>query len=168
MLCNDVQDSLKVYIDGAMGPEQRRAVEAHLQSCANCRAALERIDRLAVVLLDAKPPPVPPGFASRVMLAAKSRKRATNVAAGNPWQWWKGISMPMRAAAAAVLIVGVSVGLLMSWAAGPPIAALADRKVTAAADPLDAYNLDYLSDTPEGSIAEGYLALVWGGNEGGR
>ena len=160
MLCNDVQDSLKVYIDGAMGPEQRRAVEAHLQSCANCRAALERIDRLAVVLLDAKPPPVPPGFASRVMLAAKSRKRATNVAAGNPWQWWKSISMPMRAAAAAVLIVGVSVGLLMSWAAGPPIAALAD--------PLDAYNLDYLSDAPKGSIAESYVALAWGSNDGGR
>ncbi len=88
MLCNDVQDSLKPYIDGAMGPEQRGAVEAHLQSCAACRAALERIDRLAAVLLDAKPPPVPTGFASRVMLAAKSRKRATSVAAGNPWQWW--------------------------------------------------------------------------------
>ena len=168
MWCNDVQDSRKAYIEGAMGPEQRRAVEAHLQSCAACRAALERIDRLAVVLLGAKPPPVPTGFASRVMLAARSRKRATNVAARNPWQWWKGISMPMRAAAAAVLIVGVSIGLLMSWAAGPPIAAPADREVTAVADPLDAYNLDYLSDAPEGSIAESYLALVWGGNEGGR
>ena len=168
MWCNDVQDSLKAYIDGAMAPEQRKAVEAHLQSCADCRAALERIDRLAAVLLDAKPPPVPAGFASRVMLAAKSRKRATSVAARNPWQWWKSISMPMRAAAAAVLIVGVSIGLLMSWAGGPPIAGPADREVTAAADPLDAYNLDYLSDAPEGSIAEGYLALVWGGNEGGR
>ena len=160
MWCNDVQDRLKAYIDGAMAPEQRRAVQAHLQSCADCRAALKRIDRLAAVLLEAKPPSVPAGFVSRVMLAARSRKRATSVAAGNPWQWWKGISMPMRAAAAAVLIVGVSVGLLMSWAAGPPIAAPADL--------LDAYNLDYLSDAPEGSIAESYLALVWSGNEGGR
>ena len=168
MWCHDVQDNLKAYIDGAMAPEQRGAVEAHLQSCAACRAALERTDRLAVVLLGTKPPPVPAGFASRVMLAAKSRKRARSLVADNPWQWWKGISMPMRAAAAAVLIVGVSVGLLMSWAAGPPTAAPAGREVAAAADPLDAYHLDYLSDTPEGSIAEGYLALVWGGNEGGR
>ena len=83
MLCNNVQDRLKAYIDGGMATEQRRAVEAHLQSCADCRGALKRNDRLAAVLLEAKPPPVPSGFASRVMLATKSRQRVTSVPAGN-------------------------------------------------------------------------------------
>ncbi len=59
-----------------------------------------------------------------------------------------------RIAAAAVLAFGLTVGSYMGWSAGRSMAPAAH------VDPLNAYNLDYLGDAPDGSLARSYLALA--------
>ena len=76
--------------------------------------------------------------------------------------------MPMHAAAAAVLIVGLAVGLVMGWTASPSTARTSATEATVRADALNAYNLDYLDEAPAGSLADSYLTLVVASNEGGR
>jgi hypothetical protein len=71
----------------------------------------------------------------------------------------------MHAAAAAVLIVGLSVGVVLGWTSAPPAA----RAETAAeVDPVDVYQIDYLGEAPSGSLADSYLTLVSATDEGGR
>jgi len=71
------------------------------------------------------------------------------------------MSFPMQAAAAGVLILGLAVGSLMgrgTWQRpAPPSSAI--RQGTED-DPLTLYNLDYLTDTPRGSLALVYLTLA--------
>ncbi|MFW6106933.1 MAG: hypothetical protein ACOC8H_02110 [bacterium] len=74
---------------------------------------------------------------------------------------------PMHAAAAAVLVIGLAVGLVMGWTTSPA-GQTPPAQATVQADPLDAYNLDYLGDAPSGSLADSYLTLVSATDEGGR
>ncbi len=43
LTCHEVVDVISDYLDGAMGPDDRRRVEAHLELCDGCRAYLEQM-----------------------------------------------------------------------------------------------------------------------------
>jgi len=161
MRCEEVQEQLAAFASGELPTDIRQAILGHLAECASCRAGLARVDALAGVLASTQTPPVPAGFAARVTAAARQRQEAEPVVAWNPLRWWRLVPAPMHAAAAAVLVIGLTVGLVMGWttlSAGRTPSAQA----AAPADPLDAYNLDYLGDAPSGSLADSYLALVSG------
>jgi len=65
-----------------------------------------------------------------------------------------------KIAAAAVLVFGLAVGSYMGWSAERPMPQAVTARTAVQADPLDAYNLDYLGDAPDGSLAGSYLALA--------
>ena len=67
----------------------------------------------------------------------------------------------LRAAAAAGVIVALGLGMLIGrdmWHAGEPWEA--SQAQVAEADPVRLYRLDYLGDTPEGSMTGAYVSLV--------
>jgi len=166
MRCEEAQAKLEAFVSGSLPPEERLDVTGHLRDCAACRAALARLDNLAAVLVRANEPPLPEGFTSRVMSAALSRRAEPRTARWNPVQWWRIVSVPMRAAAATMLVLGVAAGLFMGWTALP---SSAQTPTTGAqVDPLEAYSLDYLTDSPKGSLADSYLALLTGQNGKGQ
>lgn len=165
MRCEDVQQHLKRFADGDLPSADRQAAEGHLAECAACRAKLAEFDVLAGVVAGTQTPPVPPGFASRVMTAARQRQEAQPIAAWNLLRWWRLTSVPMHAAAAAVLIVGLAAGVVMGWASAP---SSAQADTAAQADAVDVYQIDYLREAPSGSLADSYLTLVSAANEGGR
>jgi len=168
MRCEEVRGRLRAYSSGELPTDVREAVQAHLGGCAACQTALVRIDALAAVLASAQTPPVPAGFAARVMTKARSQRSAAVSAGWNPLGRWRLASAPIRAAAAAVLLVGLGAGLWMGWTSGPAIV-LPDRaETTSQAGPLDMCQLEYLGDAHEGSLADSYLALVSTGNGEGR
>jgi len=168
MRCEDLQSRLGAYVQGGMSPDEREAAAAHLRNCADCTRALARIDSLAAALAQAKTLSVPSGFAVRVMAVARNRRPAIAAAGWNPVRWWRQVSMPMHAAAAAVLIVGLAVGLVMGWTAAPSAVQASATEAAVQADALDAYNLDYFGEALAGSLADSYLTLVVESNEGGR
>jgi anti-sigma factor RsiW len=165
MCCENVLKQLTAFSSGELPADVRQAVQAHLAECAACQAALAEVDALVGVLASGRTPPVPRGFAARVIVTARQRQEAKSVAAWNLMRWWRLTSAPMHAAAAAVLIIGLSVGLVLGWASAtsPEQAAAAVQP-----DPVDAYQLDYLGEAPSGSLADSYLTLVAATNEGGR
>jgi anti-sigma factor RsiW len=158
MRCEEVQQQLRGFSTGELPMDVRQTVQAHLSECAACCAELAKVDALAGFLTGAQAPPVPSGFASRVLSKARQRQEA-NPAAWNLMRWWRVTSAPMHAAAAAVLVIGLGTGALISWntwqaPAAPPAQAASQT------DPLASYNVDYLTDAPDGSLAQTYLALV--------
>jgi anti-sigma-K factor RskA len=56
---NALQDDLPAYALGALDPEEAAALEAHLQTCESCRAALADYQRVGSGLLAALPPRAP-------------------------------------------------------------------------------------------------------------
>jgi len=161
MRCRKARLTIDAYVSGKIGPRDRVAIEEHLKACDGCRQAATVARRL-VALGQALPmPPVPEGFAKRVMALAR-RRIARPAPAAPSWSlaaWWRMASAPIRAAAAAVLVIGLGTGALISWntwqaPAAPPTQAASQT------DPLASYNVDYLTDAPDGSLAQTYLALV--------
>ena len=165
MHCENVQQQLNRFAAGDLPVADRQTVQAHLAECAACRAKLAELDALAGVVASTPTPPIPSGFASRVIAAARQRQQAQPITAWNLLRWWRLTSAPMHAAAAAVLIVGLSVGVVPTRRSSD----LAARAETAAeVDPVDVYQIDYLGEAPSGSLADSYLTLVSTTNEGGR
>ena len=81
MRCEDVTTRLDAYAAGEIPPALAAKLAAHLESCESCRQSLGRLKRLAAVLGQASAPPVPVGFAYRVMAKARGR-RAVAASAG--------------------------------------------------------------------------------------
>ena len=160
MRCEEVQSRLPAYSSGELPTGVREVVQTHLGGCAACQAAMAHIDALAAVLAGAQTPPVPAGFAARVMVRARSHRSAAVSAGWNPLTRWRLASAPMQAAAAAVLLVGLGAGLLMGWTFDPAVMSPGNAEITSQADTLDTYQFEYLGDAPGGSLAGSYLALV--------
>jgi anti-sigma factor RsiW len=166
MRCDEVASNLDAYLAGELPPGVRVEVEAHMQRCAACRRVLERAERLSVLLAGTPAPPVPERFAERVLASARSRKER-EVAAWSIRAWWLTLSTSMRVAAAAALLVGATLGLVVGWNTAESPGRANAGPLAAKADPLGGYSLDYLGDAPDGSLAASYLSLVAGrGGEG--
>ena len=171
MRCRRAEDRLDAYLAGELSPPVRGRIEAHLASCENCRGRLDRLAAMAEAFKSAVAPPVPDGFAQRVMLAARSRRPARalplQAAWPSPVAAWRAMAVPMRAAAAAVLVAGLGLGVLM----GRQTSALGRTPATpstAAAEAADAYHLDAFEEAPGGSLAQACLAVAGGFNGEGN
>ena len=165
MRCEEMLKRLTAFSSGELATDVHQAMRAHLAECAACRAALARVDAFAGILAGARTPPLPPGLASRVMAAARRRQAAEVSAGWNPRRWWGLTSAPMHAAAAVVLVIGLTVGVVLGSRSA---LSAGQAPAVAQVDPLETYSLDDLVDAPEGSLADSYLVLVSARNEGGR
>ena len=169
MRCKHVTRRLDAYVTGEVSARDRVQIEAHLEGCPNCRKALARLKGMADLLGQIQVPPVPEGFAGRVMALAQERVAKPKGVLVSPWDlvaWWQTISLPVRVAAGVVLVLGLGMGILMglgTWQEAPDVTA----GQGAQSDPLAAYNLDYLTDAPNGSLAESFLTLTSTGNQQG-
>ena len=162
MRCEDIRDKLDAYSSGELPQDQKGQVALHLESCGQCREALDRLRRLALVLGEAQLPPMPAGFADRVIARSRSRSASSqSVASWNPFLWWRGASLAARTVAVATLAVALVSGLAVGWNTAQRSPGR-DSGSASSAGPLAGYSLDYLSDAPDGSLAASYLALVSG------
>jgi anti-sigma factor RsiW len=88
-----VQGELQAYMDGALAPEQARAVRAHLDGCAACRAELALLREVDETLRAWPVLPEPEGLAARVMGEIRAgsvpaRSRATALRRWRAlWPW---------------------------------------------------------------------------------
>ncbi len=153
--CVRIRRQLGAYLDEELSRNRRTAVERHLVKCRSCRAAVESLRRLGRALQAMEAPPAGSNLTSRIMAEARERQNTSTepgvirLPRGLGSRTWA-----FRIAAAAVLAFGLTAGSYMGWSAGR------SRAPAAQDDPLSAYNLDYLGDAPDGSLASSYLALA--------
>ena len=172
MRCRKVKERLDAYVSDEIAPAERVRLAKHLAYCADCRRALATVARLKAVASGSAVPPVPEGFADRLIAIARQRAAQPAGVKTNWRTWLPGrfpASIPMRAAAAAAVVFGLSLGILMgrsAFTAAPPKQVVVEQ--VEPADPLATYNMDALSDTPDGSLAQTYLALASGQDTEGK
>lgn len=164
MRCRTAKSRLNRLLDRELSDRERDAVQRHVRACHPCREMLDRL-RAADMALSKLPvaPDVPSGFVERVVVRAARRREQRPLVV----PLWRFFSPAMRAAAAAVLMLGLGLGL--GTMMGLDLTGNSPKTpVWAAADPNAVYGLDYLSDAPEGSLADAYMTLASTDNGGGR
>jgi anti-sigma factor RsiW len=117
MQCEDVSNVLVDFVDGRLDPDAERAVERHLDSCANCRALVVdlRTIRAAAFMLDRHEPGAEVWASLQQKLAAEPAPRGRVLALPVPrasWTVWM--------AAAAAIVLATLVGVLPLLRRGEP------------------------------------------------
>lgn len=80
--CRDFRDLLSAHLDGALGPAEAAALEAHLASCGDCAQALGELRETVARIRSLEPVEPPPGFAEEVLARVAPRRRPL---ATRPW-----------------------------------------------------------------------------------
>ena len=76
--CKRFSESFSDYAENTMLPEQRHAVEAHLSVCAECQAAIARLQNLRSTLSQLTKVQTPPDF--EAILRARMRRESKRTA----------------------------------------------------------------------------------------
>lgn len=97
MRCKGMQETLIEYLDGRANPTERRAVEQHLSSCADCRIRAEEFRALFGVLDDLSivAPSCAFDASLRARIAAEPARR----------EFWSWLPSPRVAFAVSALVV---------------------------------------------------------------
>jgi anti-sigma factor RsiW len=161
--CATVRDSLNAFVDAELPAELSEEMATHLQCCQSCRQLWTRLRQLGAIIQAAPASSLPDGFAGRVLSQARQRVTSplpTRRASFPFLLRWQSVPLIQRAAAAAVLVIGLSSGVLMGWQTGSNQAATGRDAAPAFDDPVVVFNLDYLGGDPNGSLPQAYLMLV--------
>jgi anti-sigma factor RsiW len=161
MNCTKVLSRLHACVDGEVPARLMRKMEEHLDACPSCRSQVERIRQVDDMLDGLAVPPLPEGFAARVMTEA--RRRALPVpekrpVLGGAWlalRWFSDLTVPMRLAACAMVLLACLLGMFMSRdlsLSGSPWATVVE------AENLDGF--EWFSPTPPTSLGSAYLTLA--------
>ena len=128
------RNKIGLYVDGELEPAADQAFTGHLQSCAECSAAvLEQQELKKAVRVAAKRFSAPPELYSSVRRQISPKKSA------RPWLRWSAI------AASTVLLAVVSFAWLSrSSASGATVDQLIDQHITmlASVNPIDVISSD--------------------------
>ena len=162
MDCRDTRSRLSRYMDGEMSVTERGRIRSHVNACDACHKAIEHLQSASEALAQLPTPPdVPQGFAERLRcLAAQRVPVQPSIISFRDL-----LTPPMRSAAAAVLMLGLGLGTVLSLDLNR---AGGMQEGQTARAPAPVYGLDVLTDAPGGSLADAYLALAGGANGGGE
>jgi hypothetical protein len=138
MSCTESQPALSELVDGTLPREARARVEAHLETCADCRALVADLKRVkaAARALPKMTAPEPVWQSVRAGLDAEARhpgdRRSATVLPFAPWRW-RGLT-GLAAAAAVVLAVSAGVYFMSRPATNAPPAPVQTAAHEKAAD----------------------------------
>ncbi|MEN6497583.1 MAG: hypothetical protein ABFD16_25060 [Thermoguttaceae bacterium] len=157
MRCETMEQGLDAYRTKGLAPQIQAQFERHLADCRSCRETLARLERLAILLGSDPAPPVPQGMAGRIMAEARRQfqtPQSVDRKLPSLLRWWQSLTLPMQAAAAVVLAVGLAAGAWMGRDTGQ------GSSLATSTTPSKEYSFDYLSEAPAGSLVDAYLRLT--------
>lgn len=168
MNCEHVRKKLNAYIDAELPKGTMEEIRIHLETCHDCSEAITRLQSLTNILEEVSLPEVPRGLATRVLAHAYERSKSIQSMQRkhvSVFRWYSRKLLTAQTAAAAVLIIGLTIGVLVGrdiWQS--PSIQSGGKSQMAQTEPTDIYNLDYLTDAPRGSLADAYLTLAFATN----
>ena len=161
MNCKKVLSRLHAYLDGEMPTKLMREMEEHLGACPSCRGWVERIHQVGDILDSLTVPPLPQEFSARVMAEARRRaplvkeKKSFFPQEWQPLRWFLDLSVPMRLAAGAMVLLACLLGMFMSRDLS-----MSGSSGTTVAEAENLDGMEWFSPTPPVSLGSAYLALA--------
>ncbi len=101
--CQDMENLLSFYTEGALTDDERRAVEEHLAHCEACRRELAALQQAARMVEALPPVETPPWFEQKIM--AGVRREASKKRFVQKWFYPLGIKIPLQVMATLVIAV---------------------------------------------------------------
>lgn len=166
MRCQTVRQKLEAYAAEEIAPQVRAGIEGHLQSCSGCRAALASQKELEALVRSVPAPPVPDGFAGRLMSGARVRVGSPRPV--SPSGWLGPGRLGLGTGTAAALAAGLLIGGLMggqTWQRSAVWTGAGNQVVEA--DPVGASGLGFLAGLGDRSLGEAYLGMTWAPDDEG-
>ena len=169
MECKKVLSRLQAYIDAELSAKLMREMEEHLGRCPACRGQAERIQKMKIILDSLAVSPLPAEFSARVMAEAMGRaalakiKKPSFPPKWQPLQRLFDLSVPMRLAACAVILLVCLLGVPMSKELSY---SLNTQNAVAEGEHLDGF--EWFSPAPPESLGSAYLTLAWNTDKGQR
>jgi anti-sigma factor RsiW len=161
MNCHKVLVRLHAYLDGEASGKLKLEIDEHLRECPSCRGQVEHIRQMGDVLDNLSVPPLPDGFAARVMERARKKarlpqeKKSPFLLGFQPLRWLLDLSIPMRAAACAAVFLACILGLFMSREAS-----ISGGRQASAVSPGDMDGFEWFNPTPPVSLGSAYFTLA--------
>lgn len=168
MRCRKVRRQFETYLDGeqrAVPVAGRESVKAHLEGCEACRRELSQLRRLRERLAEVPAPPVPEGFAGRVVARAKARygeeSPLRRAASAHPRAsaWYR---LRLAAGTVAALAAGLALGAFLGNDVGRDAARQGPTAETRQADQLTGAGLGRFVVESDDSLAQAYLEITTG------
>jgi anti-sigma factor RsiW len=167
---------LEAYLDKELDRRDARELEDHLDGCADCRAALTRLDELRLALRDRALRYEAPAALRARIAAATASGSATTASSSSASRLpsrraWSSPASWQRLAAACVLAFGAGAGAVYLWTSRQPAAGEAALvahdlfashwRALAAASPVDVVSSDRHTVKPwfAGKVAQAPLVL---------
>jgi anti-sigma factor RsiW len=162
--CGHVEKRLEAYLDGTLEPTIRDSFEKHIKTCGRCHDVLQQRRSLVVFLQSTVVPPLPENLAKHLMAGAEQIVRDRQMPPAIvlwPSPLPAFLSSPMKLPAAAALVLGLALGLLMAKDTLPrPSANTTVNAAASQSNMLAAFKLDSLTDSPSGSLPEAYMSMI--------
>jgi hypothetical protein len=154
MRCGQVQRQITSGSPDSLSVE----AQSHMRECASCRARLERVRQVSLLLGSVPQPSLSGDFAQRVLAAARMQRKEWG--GENPLRlavlWLRAIPAGARIAAVVALAVGLWIGAHMErTGTGSTIALRTGNR-----DPVALYRLDELTAMQPGSLNSAYTDLI--------
>lgn len=108
MLCKEVSELLPDFSVGMVGDRQAAAIQGHLNGCAGCRAELQALEQVPVLIEQFGAVQAPEGLFDAVRHQIVSGQAVQD----RPW-WFIFFGRPARAAAMGLSVASVALGLLL-------------------------------------------------------
>ena len=102
-------ESMQAVLDGDLAAADRRALEAHLATCASCQAAWASLSSVQRLFKTAPLAGPRPGFNGRFQARLAQRQ-----ALARPRALWGALALGLGAVAASAVVVPVGLGLILS------------------------------------------------------
>ena len=149
MKCSKTQKLISPYIDGELAASKKQEFEDHMKVCEKCRIEMEELQGLRQLFVTAESFDAPYGFHTRVMASVNASKTA----------WHPGISLPVRLAETAMVLVLIAVGIVSGTFM---VKALTPDKV---GNEIASLHLEIFQSTPPDTLGGAYLAMTEERNE---
>ncbi len=169
MRCKRARELMDRYVSEGLPPDEREPFETHLRDCRDCQEHLAKFQDLVATLRSVPVPPIPHGFAERVMAKARQefqRPQPSVVGRSTFSRWPEHVGAARAVNALGAVAAGLLLGLVLGQQTWQHTASAngAEQSI-ARVDADSVYALDYLSGTPRGSFTETYLSLTSVSNE---
>ncbi len=157
--CEGVRELAQAYLEGELAPAEAERLERHIHACPACRHVVATYRQLFAAMARPAIPPVPSGFAARVLARIESAQRRRRA--------WQAVALTagllLVGGAAALITWGGLPEMLPSAAeAVPPIDTWrgAWESVVRLAEGAAAASCDWLAAVPSGLMALALLAVA--------